>query len=175
MNRDVLVELIEHIPRVGEYHQREKRREIDRRLREAWCEALEQVRYRLGDLQKELTHLEGSAEWMDELERIHGLLVGLIDEIAATPDSYRAFFDLETIDHEHLERLREFDRKFALETLQLRDQVHHLHEAMFQSPQAFRQALSQLMSILTQLIETYQQRKDLVRHVQTRLPKTGEV
>ncbi len=170
MSEQRLRQIWQSIPTLRDYQNRERRREIDRRLRDALAEALEQVRRQLTDIQQELSDQSRGLEWLDDLARVHDRLMLLIDEIRTTTDSYRAFFDLEQVDVEDLEQLRAFDQTFAEQALNLRDQVRALRQAWDQSDEAFQEALSTAMRTLSRLLDTYQRRKDLLRHAQTRLP-----
>jgi len=53
-NPSALLAFLENLPLVGEYRRREKRRDIDRRLREGLVQVLERARRHLTDIQKEV-------------------------------------------------------------------------------------------------------------------------
>ncbi len=169
-NRNPLLQFIERLPVLGDYRDRERRREIDRRLREGLAQALERARRHLTDIQKEILRTPGGLHWMDDIERLHSRLLLLIDEIRTTVDGYRALFDLEQVDARLLERLREFDVAFAQTALTLEERIKALREVMHQSPEAFREALEALFEKMTTLVDTYEKREELIRHPQAQLP-----
>ncbi len=168
-NPSALLAFLENLPLVGEYRRREKRRDIDRRLREGLVQVLERARRHLTDIQKEVLRTPGGLYWMDDIERLHSRLLLLIDEIRTTPDAYRPLFDVEQVSEAALEQLRQFDLTFAREALALEERIRALREVIHGSSEEVRKVLEALFEHMTALVDTYEKREALLRHPEARL------
>ncbi len=173
-NPSPLLAFIEKLPLIGDYRRKEKRRDIDRRLREGLVQVLDRARRHLTDIQKEVLRTPGGLYWMDDIERLHSRLLLLIDEIRTTTDAYRPLFDIEEVGEAALEQLRQFDVTFAREALAMEERIRALREAIYGSSEEVRKVLEALFEHMTALVDTYEKREALLRHPEARLPSSKE-
>ncbi len=167
-----LAEFLSKIPVLSAYRDREMRREVDRRLREALAQALEAQRRRVTDLQQDLLRVPGGLRWMGLMERVQSRFTLLMDKIRTATDGYRPFFDLERVDEAALERLRQFDQDFAQQTLHLESDLEGLQQAVRAGDaQTLETGLQRLLDRLDALLRLWEQRDRLLQHPDARWPQ----
>ncbi len=164
-----LADFLRKIPVLSAYREKEMRREVDRRLREALAQALEAQRRRVTDLQRDLLRVPGGLGWMGLMERVQSRFTLLMDKIRTATDGYRPLFDLERVDEAALERLRRFDQDFAQEALRVEEDLDALRQAVGAGDApGLETGLRRLLDRLDALLRLWEQRDRLLQHPDAR-------
>ena len=106
--QDPFTKLASRLPGFGGYIERETRRSADKLLREAIADRFEQLRKRVGDLQKDLAN-DQQLEYLDDLEGAAMKLQTFIDKVRNAAYGNSGFFDAIKIDEAKLAQLYDYD------------------------------------------------------------------
>lgn len=169
-----LRELLQQIPGIREYREKEIRREVDRRLRETVARRLEVLRRKVTDVQTALLRVPGGLRWMNDLETIQSRMMLLMDKLRTAADGYRPLLDVEAVREAELEALRTFDLDFARKATGLERHVQAVEEALTQSPEVLAQAIRSLREAVMELLAVFEQRENSIRHPAARPPESAE-
>ena len=170
--RGGVTEILRSLPGLGGYKEREIRREVDRRVRDAIVHTLESVRRSLNDVQQDVLQA-GGIRWMDDFERVQSRLTLLADKVRSAAYGYRPLFDLERVDETVLERLIRFDREILQQAADLEARVAAVREAATQSAEALGQALQALYDAVSRLLATYGERDRWAQQGETTEPPSA--
>lgn len=152
--------LIDKIPGVGAYRQKEKRRDADKLLRLHVAGELDNMLNQLGSVQYTLT-MQGRLDVTLVLERAATKLQLLIDRLKTAPYGYTGFFDAVKVDEEALDRLYRFDESLLEKVDELSTALDGLVQAV-DSGEAVMPLANALVRQLEALNATYSQRQDVL-------------
>jgi len=157
-----VMQFLSELPGISGYKERERRRELDKRIRQSLMEALEDVRSQWSDLQLDVLNV-GGLRWMDDMERINSRLTLLADKVRSAAYGYRPIFDLDQVQEAALDRLLQFDRDLLKRIPTLGEKLKAARAAAQSSPDAFGKALNDFREALNALLEVYDKRDTLIR------------
>ena len=149
--------LMENLPVIGDYRNKEMRREADKRLRESIAKILETYRSKLTGLERDMVNA-GRLRDLPGLERAVGRLQLLIDKIRTAAYGYAPFFDLDKVREPELERLASFDQAIADRVPSINERITALNQAIAAN-EGVQSALDSLLVTLNDLNEQFEQRK----------------
>lgn len=149
------------IPGIASYQDKEKLRDIDKRLRTHIASILNQERLRIEALKAQLaTGLK--LDPLDELDAVTRKMYKLADTIAFAPYGYASFFDQASVDKKKLEELYGFDQSLEGEISVIKGTVDNLLEA---SEQEFAAKMSAVDLSLGKLEEKLRGRENFLKQV----------
>lgn len=105
---DPFKRLVSKIPGFNGYIERQKRRDADKLLRDAFAEKLEDLWSRLSALQRELIN-QGEIGYIDDLEAAAIQIRTLADRVRRAPRGYSGLFDAVNINEPELEKMYGYD------------------------------------------------------------------
>ncbi|MEM7114266.1 MAG: hypothetical protein AAF614_17660 [Chloroflexota bacterium] len=123
--------LLEKLPGLSGYLERQRRREADQLLRQTIVGRLDEVRRQLGAVYQDLSRdiMKGIA-YAESLGRADTNLKGLISKIEAAPVGYAPFFAAVKVDTAVLTQLYDFDEAMLSHVTQLAADVAALAKAV---------------------------------------------
>jgi hypothetical protein len=154
-----------NLPGIAGYREKEMRRNVDKQFRDSLARRLEARRRKVTGLQNELL-TGGGILYMDDMERVVGRLQLLIDRVKTASYGYGPFFDVERVKEDDLDRLAQFDQAIAGELPRLDEAIGGLETAVG-SNEGVKEAIGATGAVLNELNETFSQRQDVIRGVQT--------
>jgi len=162
---DTTTSFLSGLPVIGDYQNKERRREVDRRLREEIARSLEASRKRIIEIERMLLH-KGKLTDLPYVDVAANRLQTLIDRIRTAASGYAGFFDMETIREPELEKLQQFDQGIAATVPEINARIDTIQEAV-QSGEDYSQALVDLINELDDLGERLDHRKEAIRAMST--------
>ena len=149
------------LPILGDYQDKERRREVDRRLRETIARHLESSRQRIIEIERLLLN-KGKLPDLPHVDVAANRLQTLIDRIRTAPSGYAGFFDMETIREPELEKLQQFDERLAASVPEI---DHHIEamEASIRAGKDYSQELVNLIRTIDDLGERMDHRREAIR------------
>ena len=149
------------LPILGDYQDKERRREVDRRLRETIARHLESSRKRIIEIERLLLN-KGKLPDLPHVDVAANRLQTLIDRIRTAPSGYAGFFDMETIREPELEKLQQFDERLAASVPEI-DQHIEAMEASIRAGEDYSQELVNLIRTIDDLGERMDHRREAIR------------
>ena len=149
------------LPVIGDYRDKEMRREADRRLRETIAVSLESARKRIVELERKLLN-KGKLTDLPYVDVAATRMQTLIDRIRTAPSGYAGFFDMETIREPELEQLHQFDERIAASIPAINDRIDEVEQAIDEG-EDYAQPLTELIKDLDDLSERMDHRKEVIR------------
>jgi len=127
-DENALQKMVSEVPGFEGYFEREKRRAADKMLREFLCDQLDEA---VADLEKVSAKWSraGELEYLDDLERVSGLLRRAGDKLRFADYGYTGFFDAAKIGEEELQRFYEYDLSLRGFIAEIGDEIAKLAEA----------------------------------------------
>ena len=151
------------LPVIGDYQDKERRREADRRLRESIATSLESARKRIVEIERLLLR-KGKLTDLPYVDVAANRLQTLIDRIRTAPSGYAGFFDLETIREPELEKLHQFDERIAASIPEINSEIDAMQQAI-EAGEDYSGNLVTLIKELDDLGERLDHRKEAIRAV----------
>ena len=149
------------LPIIGDYRDKDRRREADRRLRESIAVALESARKHIVEIERKLLN-KGKLTDLPYVDVAATRMQTLIDRIRTAPSGYAGFFDMETIREPELENLRQFDERISASISEINDRIDEI-EAAIDAGEPYAQPLGALIRDLDDLSERLDHRKEVIR------------
>ncbi len=156
-----LKRLASRIPGIGQYLDKEMRREADKLLRVYIADQLEQQRRQLTESQAELLNVSGGLALMDDVEGVQKTLQLLADRLRTAVYGYAGWFDSITIRENELNALYDYDTALLEGVDEVAAGVQAFAEAVGQEG-AVAAALKGLRQTLVQLHERVDRRRDVL-------------
>ena len=147
------------VPAVGTYRDRERRREIDKKIREHVAEQLQNVR---GHLKRAMLDFSrnGKADHLVELDHLSAQIQQISDTIRYASYGYGGIFDLDKIREEEIQRLCSFDLSLKEEAEKLQGKAEEITLAL--SADELREKIREAGAVVIKMQEKYQTRKDFM-------------
>ena len=158
---DAATSFLSDLPVIGDYQDKERRREADRRLRESIALALEASRKRIVEIERLLLN-KGKLTDLPYVDVAANRLQTLIDRIRTAPSGYAGFFDMETIREPELEKLHQFDQGVAAAAPEIDARIDAMEQAI-RAGEDYSQSLVDLINELDGLGERLDHRKEAIR------------
>jgi hypothetical protein len=149
------------LPVIGDYRDKEMRREADRRLRETIAVSLESARKRIVEIERKLLN-KGKLTDLPYVDVAATRMQTLIDRIRTAPSGYAGFFDMETIREPELEQLHQFDQRIAASIPEINNRIDEVEQAI-DAGEDYAQPLTGLINDLDDLGERMDHRKEVIR------------
>ncbi len=108
--RGLLERIAGKIPGFRGYLAKEKRRDVDKLLRDGIVSRFDAQRRRLPELQMQLVSA-GRLEYVDDVERSVMKLQTFVDRVKTTPRGYAGFFDAVKVKEDDLEQVYRWDEQ----------------------------------------------------------------
>jgi hypothetical protein len=156
-----LKKLASRIPGIGQYMDKEMRREADKLLRVYIADQLEQQRKRLVEYQGELLNVSGGLALMDDVEGVQKKLQLLSDRLRTAVYGYAGWFDSITIRENELNALYDYDTSLLDGVEEVTAAVLSFGEAVSQEGEV-KTALKGLRALLVTLHERVDRRRDVL-------------
>ncbi len=153
--------IFDALPVIGDYQDKERRRDADRRLRESIAVSLESARKRIVEMERLLLN-KGKLTALPYVDIAANKLQTIIDRIRTAPSGYAGFFDLERIREPELEKLRQFDERVAASVPEINGQIDAMRQAI-EAGDGYTQQLTTLIRTLDDLDERLDHRKEAIR------------
>ena len=151
------------LPVIGDYQDKERRREVDRRLREAIAISLESARKKVIEIERLLLN-KGKLTDLPYVDVAANRLQTLIDRIHFAPSGYAGFFDMETIREPELEKLHQFDERIAASIPQIDSEIDAMRQVI-EAGDDYSQNLTALIKELDDLSDRLDHRKEAIRAI----------
>jgi len=155
-----LEKLAASIPGYKGYKEKEMRREADKLLREHLARQLEEQRWRVTNLQKQLIDSR-QVLLLDDLEEGVMKLQFLIDRLKTASYGYAGFFDAVKVKEEQLDALYAFDNALMDEVSKIAAGIEKVSEAIV-AKEGVAEAIAELASTIQGLNETFNKRQDVI-------------
>lgn len=155
--------IFESLPVIGDYQDKDRRREADRRLRESIAVSLEAARKRVVETERLLLN-KGKLTDLPYVDIAANRLQTIIDRIRTAPSGYAGFFDLERIREPELEKLHQFDERIAASVPEINDQIDAMQQSI-DAGEDYSQQLTTLIRTLDDLGERLDHRREAIRAV----------
>jgi DNA repair exonuclease SbcCD ATPase subunit len=153
--------IFSELPLIGDYQDKERRREADRKLRESIAVSLESARKRVVEIERSLLN-KGKLPDLPRVDMAATKLQNLIDRIRTAPSGYAGFFAAEKIQEPELEKLRQFDERIAASVPAIDEDIERLEQAV-EAGEDYAPALKDLLNNLGELDERMDHRKEAIR------------
>ncbi len=160
---DAATSFLSDLPVIGDYQDKERRREADRRLRESIARALEASRKRIIEIERLLLN-KGKLTDLPYVDVAANRLQTLIDRIRTAPSGYAGFFDMETIREPELENLYRFDQGVAATVPDIDARIDAMQQAI-QAGEDYSETLVALIREIDDLGERLDHRKEVIRAI----------
>ncbi len=151
------------LPLIGDYRDKERRREADRKLREGIALSLETARKRIVEIERSLLN-KGKLPDLPQVDIAATKLQNLIDRVKTAPSGYAGFFAAEKIQEPELEKLRQFDERIAASVPVINEDIERIEQAV-DAGEDYTPALKDLLNNLGELDERMDHRKEAIRAV----------
>ncbi len=158
---DAASSFLSDLPVIGDYQNKERRREADRRLREGIALALEASRQRIVEIERLLLN-KGKLTALPYVDVAATRLQILIDRIRTAPSGYAGFFDMETIREPELAKLHQFDQGVAAAVPEIDARIDAMQQAI-EAGEDYSQSLVDLIKDIDDLGERLDHRKEAIR------------
>jgi len=149
------------IPGIASYQDKEKLRDIDKRLRTHIASILSQERARIEDLKSQLAKAL-KLDPLDDLDALTRRMHKLADTITFAAYGYASLFDQASVDKKRLEELYSYDQSLEDEISVIKGTVDNLLEA---SEQEFPAKMREVELSLGKLEERLRGREELLKQV----------
>ncbi len=149
------------LPILGDYQDKERRREADRRLRETIARHLEASRKRIVEIERLLLN-KGKLPDLPHVDVAANRLQTLIDRIRTAPSGYAGFFDMETIREPELEKLHQFDERLAASVPEIDKHIEAM-ETSIRAGEDYSQELVNLIRTIDDLGDRMDHRREAIR------------
>ena len=173
---DSATDIFSDLPVIGDYRDKERRRDADRRLRESIAVALESARKRVVEIERTLLN-KGKLPDLPRVDMAAAKLQLLIDRIRTAPSGYAGFFDAEKIREPELEKLRQFDERIAASAPAIDEDIDQLAQAV-EAGEDYTPALKRLLNHLGELDQRLDHRRVAIRAMEAEtsaLPEASTV
>ncbi len=117
------------LPVLGDYQDKERRRDADRRLREGIARHLDGAREQVVEIEHLLLR-KGKLTALPYVDVAANRLQVLVDRVRTAARGYRGYFDAETLGEEGLQRLFEFDQRLAAQLPVIDQRIEALRQAV---------------------------------------------
>jgi DNA repair exonuclease SbcCD ATPase subunit len=161
------------LPIIGDYQNKERRRDADRKLRESIAVSLETARKRIIEIERLLLR-KGKLTDLPYVDVAANRLQTLIDRIHTAPSGYAGFFDREAIREPELEKLHQFDERIAASVPEINEKINTMEQCI-NAGEDYSQALTDLINSLDDLSERMDQRKEAIRSVGEEVAAIAEI
>ncbi len=151
------------LPVIGDYRDKEQRREADRRLRASIAVSLESARKRIIAIERILLN-KGKLTDLPYVDVAANRLQNLVDRIRTAASGYAGFFDMEKIQEPELEKLYQFDQRLAASVPEIHEKIDAMEQAIT-SGEDYSQSLVDLIQSLDEFGERLDHRKEAIRAV----------
>ena len=153
--------LLSKMPLIGDYHDKERRREADRQVRESIATALETSRKHVIDLEKLLLS-KGKLSSLPYVDVAAIKMQTLIDRVKSAPSGYAGFFAQEKIQEPEIEKLQAFDERIAASIPEIQAQIDAI-QARIDADEDYAESLGALIQALNDLSERLDHRREAIR------------
>lgn len=154
--------IVRIVPGIADYQDKEKLRDLDKRLRNHIASLLTQERDRINDLKTILAD-EHTLDPLDDLDRLTKKISQLADTIQFAAYGYSPLFDRAAINQKKLEELYTFDKYLEKGLSQIIDAVNNL----LQSTDAKHSSLIREVELsLATLEEKLKRREDFLKQAE---------
>ncbi len=161
------------LPIIGDYQNKERRRDADRKLRESIAVSLETARKRIIEIERLLLR-KGKLTDLPYVDVAANRLQTLIDRIHTAPSGYAGFFDREAIREPELEKLHQFDERIAASVPEINEKINTMEQCI-NAGEDYSQALTDLINSLDDLSERMDQRKEAIRSAGEEVAAIAEI
>jgi len=155
--RNVFESLLRYIPGFRGYLEKEYRRESDELARNWMADRLQKAKRALDDFSRVQVDA-GQLDDLPAMERIRSRLDKLVSTLRGDVRGYSGFFDYVRVDENVLDRVYQNDMELLNEVKAFTESVEQLQD----KPDAPKSVAKDLQHRVDQLIEKYQQRRDLL-------------
>lgn len=160
-NMGAIEELLNGLPGISGYVDKELRRDADKRLRMMIADTLEAQKQRLFDIQKRLLS-GGGLRWVDDIDAAIQKSQILIDRIKTAGYGYAGFFDPVRIKEEQLNALHRFDVAMATEIGKIDSEIDGLEAAIDGGEQDLGPIIHGLTGTVADLNRLYDRRHEAI-------------
>jgi len=150
-----------NLPIIKDYQDKERRREADRKVREALSVSLEASRKRVVKIERTLLN-KGKLTSLPYVDEAAGRLQTLVDRIKTAPSGYAGFFAADKIREPELEKIQKFDERIAASIPQINERIDAVNQTV-EAGEDFSQPLVDLIKDLDALGERLDHRKEAIR------------
>ena len=146
------------LPIIGDYQDKERRRDADRQLRETIAASLESARKQIIEVERMLLN-KGKLTDLPYVDVAANRAQILVDRIRTAPSGYAGFFDRNTIREPELEKLRKFDESLADSIPEINAKIEEM-EQNIAAGEDYSNSLTELIKTLDELSERLDRRKE---------------
>jgi hypothetical protein len=164
--------MLSKLPIIGDYNDKERRREVDRQVREGIAVALEASRKRIVDVEKLLLR-KGKLSSLPYVDVAAIKLQTLVDRVKSAPSGYAGFFALEKIREPEIEKLQAFDERIAASIPEIQAQIDKM-QGLIDADEDYSESLGALIQSLNELNERLDHRKEAIRAAGDDVPELAE-
>ncbi|HID33513.1 MAG TPA: hypothetical protein EYP25_02905 [Anaerolineae bacterium] len=158
---DTASSFLSDLPIIGDYHDKERRREADRRLREGVARAMENSRQRIIEIERLLLN-KGKLTDLPYVDVAATRLQTLIDRVRTAPSGYAGFFDMEAIREPELAKLHQYDQGIAAAAPEIDARIDAMQQAI-EAGEDYASSLTALIREIDDLGERLDHRKEAIR------------
>lgn len=155
-----LSKLLEKVPGLGDFIERNDLRAADKMLRETLADRVEDLGRRVGDLQQQMMSGQGLL-LLDDMERAQTTLTTFADSIQTASYGYAGLFDKVKIDSEELTKVYEYDNSL-FENVQDLDSALDGIQAAIDSGEGLQAAVRGLNSAAREAMERFRRREEVI-------------
>ncbi len=117
------------LPILGDYQDKERRRDADQRLRESIAKRLDAARAQVVEIEHLLLR-KGKLTALPYVDVAANRLQLLVDRVRTAARGYRGYFDAESLREEELQRLFEFDQRLVTQLPVIDQHIEALRQAV---------------------------------------------
>ncbi len=157
-NRNIIEQILRHIPGFRGYLEKEYRRDSDELQRQWLADRLQRAKRAIDDAARPLVDA-GQIDLLPQIDRLRGRLDKFIWQLRSAMQGYTGFFDLVRVDEAVLDRVYEHD-------VAVMDEVQALAEAIEALPSRGEQlgtALPELLNQIDNLESQWSARIDILK------------
>ncbi|MFH0811960.1 MAG: hypothetical protein V2A69_03870 [Pseudomonadota bacterium] len=158
---NIAAKAVRLIPGISSYQDKEKLRDIDKRLRNQLASTLDEERARIDDV-KSLFSKKLKFDLLDDLDTVTKKMLQLADTIKFSAYGYSPLFDQGAVDKKKLEELYQFDQSLDEELTSMKGQVDKLVSA---SETGLPAGINEVQRALGTLEKKLKSREELLKQV----------
>ena len=155
---DASSSFLSNLPLIGDYQDKERRRDADRQLREMIAVSLETARKHVIETERLLLR-KGKLSDLPYVDVAANRLQTLVDRVRTAPSGYAGFFDRNRIRQPELEKLRKFDEGIASSIPAITEKIEEMKQHITAS-EDYAASLTELINQLDDLSERLDRRKE---------------
>jgi uncharacterized protein YoxC len=128
-SKNALAKLVEKVPGLGDFIERNDRRAADKLLRETLAQRVEDQRRRVNDLQQQMMSGSGIL-FLDDMERAQTQLGTFVDSIRTASYGYAGLFDKVKVGEEELAKIYAYDNQLFENVQDIATAVDNIQSAL---------------------------------------------